>query len=206
VESQTGRERAVHEALVTAQELRADIRGQAQREADLVLAEAQAEVRQKLAQADDEARAKMSDTDRRLVQAQDLLAELERRRSRFLQSFRHLLEREMDVVQVESERPPLEERTIDMELGAKPRVEEAPEPPPPLPTVSPRSVLLGDDIDTSPPLDMPVDQLYAAYAEAEGAANGPSPATSAPKPKPADLFSPPPFRQTLGRDDDGRWG
>ena len=52
VSSQSGRERAVQEALVTAQELRADIKGSAQREAELILAEAQAEARRQLAEAE----------------------------------------------------------------------------------------------------------------------------------------------------------
>ena len=43
VTSQTGREQAVQEALVTAQELRADIHGQAKRESDHLLHEAEAE-------------------------------------------------------------------------------------------------------------------------------------------------------------------
>ena len=48
VTSQSGREAAVQEALVTAQELRVDIRDQAKREADHVLREAEAEVRRLL--------------------------------------------------------------------------------------------------------------------------------------------------------------
>lgn len=106
VSSQSGREKAVQEALVTAQELRSDIRTQAQKEADLIVSEARAEARQKLA-----------DAERKVEAIQDGLLELERRRGRFLKAFRQLLERELEVVEVEEERAPLEERTIDLDLG-----------------------------------------------------------------------------------------
>jgi DivIVA domain-containing protein len=56
VNSQTGRENAVQEALVTAQELRADIRGQAQRESENLLKEAETEGRRLVAEAEAEAR------------------------------------------------------------------------------------------------------------------------------------------------------
>lgn len=106
VSSSTGRERAVQEALVTAQELRADIRAQAQREADLILQEAQAE-----------ARRRGTDAERKLDVLNDSLVELERRRMRFLKSFRQLLERELDGVEVEEARAPLEEQAIELNLG-----------------------------------------------------------------------------------------
>ena len=93
VGAQTGREQAIQEALVTAQELRADIHSQAQREADHLVAE------------------------RRLELGRDALEEMERRRTRFLKAFRQLLERELDVVDVEDERAPLEDRPIDLDLG-----------------------------------------------------------------------------------------
>ncbi|MCG6987279.1 MAG: DivIVA domain-containing protein [Gemmatimonadetes bacterium] len=104
--SSAGRERAVQEALVTAQELRADIRAQAQREADLLIQEAQAEARQRVV-----------DSERRIELLADSLSELERRRLRFLKTFRQLLERELDGVEVEEARAPLEERAIEMNLG-----------------------------------------------------------------------------------------
>jgi len=106
VSSSSGRERAVQEALVTAQELRADIRAQALREAELVLQEAQAEARRRL-----------EEVERKREIIDDSLVELERRRMRFLKSFRQLLEREMDGVEVEEGRAPLEERAIEMTLG-----------------------------------------------------------------------------------------
>lgn len=117
VASWSGREKAVQEALVTAQELRTEMKTQAQRQAEFVLTEAQAEARRVLAEADAEVRTRLRDAERRLDQAREALEELERRRLRFLRSFRQLLEREMDVVQVEAERAPLDERPIELDLG-----------------------------------------------------------------------------------------
>lgn len=117
VSSQTGREKAVQEALVTAQELRADIKGAAQKQADLILQEAEAEGRRRRAEAEAEVRSLIRDTERQLEQARDALNEMERRRSRFLKGFRQLLEREMDVVEIEEGRAPLDERPIEIEFG-----------------------------------------------------------------------------------------
>lgn len=117
VSSQLGRERAVQEALVTAQELRDDIRDQAQREAEEIrhAAEREAELVRKEAEAEGErivARAR-----RQLEERKDALDELERKRLRFLRSFRGLLQRELDVVEVEEGRPPLEEAALELDLG-----------------------------------------------------------------------------------------
>jgi len=117
VDAQTGREQAVQDALVTAQELRAEMQNQAQREAEHLVKEAQVEARQILAAADTEARGRLRGIERRLDQGQHVLDDLERRRSRFLKEFRSLLEREMDVVSVEEGRAPLEDRAIDLDLG-----------------------------------------------------------------------------------------
>lgn len=117
VASQSGREQAVQEALVSAQELGSEMKGQAQREADLILSEARTEARRLVAEAEAEARTLLRDTERRLEEGQTALQELERRRIRFLKAFRGLLERELDVVQVEEERAPLEDRPIDLDLG-----------------------------------------------------------------------------------------
>ena len=118
VEAQAGREQAVQNALVTAQELRADIQAQSQREADHILKEAEIEARRVLAEADQEVRDRLRGIERRLDQGQNELTDLERRRARFLQEFRGLLERELGVVQVEEGRAPLESRAIEMDLGA----------------------------------------------------------------------------------------
>jgi cell division initiation protein len=129
VSAQTGREQAVQDALVTAQELRADIRAQSQREAEHVVkeaeaearrlvAEAEAEVRAMIGEAEAEVRSRLRGIERQLDQAGDTIQELERRRMRFLKEYRGLLEREMDVVDVEEDRAPFEDRAIDLELGA----------------------------------------------------------------------------------------
>lgn len=131
VDAQVGREKAVQDALVTAQELRKDIREQSQREADHLMREAETEAKRMIAEAEGEARARLRGVERQMDQARASLQELERRRHRFLQDFRALLERELDNVEVEAGRTPLEHRPIDMELGAKEvergeDVEEAP--------------------------------------------------------------------------------
>jgi len=156
VTSQLDREHAVQEALVTAQELRADIRGQAQREADNVLKEAETEGRRLIAEAEAEARTKLRGSERRLEQITDALEEIERRRLRFLKEFRQLLERELDVVEVEEDRKPLEDRTIDLELGGR-RDRAAASTRTAVPRIQ------ADAAADLPPLDAPVDELAAAY-------------------------------------------
>lgn len=113
----SGREKAVQEALVTAQELRNEMRALAQQQAELVLAEAQSEARRQLAEAEAMVRSRFRDAERRLTEAQGALEEMERRRLRFLKGYRQLLERELDVVEVEEGRPPLEERPFELDLG-----------------------------------------------------------------------------------------
>jgi len=120
VAAQNDREQAVQDALVTAQELRADIRAQSQREADHVIREAQVESRRMLAEAEEVVRDRLRGIERQLDQASRSVEELERRRARFLTEFRGLLERELDVVQVEESRVPLEARAIDLDLGPAP--------------------------------------------------------------------------------------
>jgi DivIVA domain-containing protein len=117
VGAQTGREQAVQEALVTAQELRADIHTQAQREADHLVRESETEARRLAAEAEANVRNLLRDAECRLELGRDALEEMERRRIRFLKAFRQLLERELDGVEVEEERAPLENRPIDLDLG-----------------------------------------------------------------------------------------
>ena len=117
VGAQTGREQAIQEALVTAQELRADIHSQAQREADHLVKESETEARRLAAEAEANVRNLIRDAERRLELGRDVLEEMERRRTRFLKAFRQLLERELDVVDVEDERAPLEDRPIALDLG-----------------------------------------------------------------------------------------
>jgi len=156
VSQQTDREQAVQAALVTAQELRADIKTQAQREAETIVKAAETEGRRMMAEAEAEARTKLRGSERRMDKLTDEITELERRRARFLKDFRQLLERELDVVVVEAERAPLEERTIDMELGARRTDQEVWAGGAP----STRSETGTGGL---PPADAPVDQLAAAY-------------------------------------------
>lgn len=117
VNVQAGREQAVQDALVTAQELRADMRTQSQREADHTVKEAEVEARRLVAEAEAEVRTLLRDVEREGKRVQEELQEIERRRARFLREFRGLLERELDVVAVEEGREPLQDRTVAPHLG-----------------------------------------------------------------------------------------
>ncbi len=129
VATQNGRERAVQDALVTAQELREEIRSSAEREGDLQRREAASEARRVVDDAESRARDMLADAGRALQERQEILAEMERRRARFLTTFRQLLEREMDVVTVEEGRSPLRDVPIDLELqGGRPAREARAEP------------------------------------------------------------------------------
>lgn len=75
------RERALNEALVTAQQMREEMRAQAAREADLVLAEARQQAKV----------------------AQDALRRTQAERTKFLRGFRSFLERQLGDVQQEEE-------------------------------------------------------------------------------------------------------
>jgi DivIVA domain-containing protein len=167
VDSQTGRERAVQEALVTAQELRADIKGAAQREAELVIAEAKSEARSLLAEADAELRNRLRDAERRLEAGRDTMEEIERRRTRFLKNFRQLLERELEDVGVEERKEPVDQRPIELDLGRpKGLTPDAGPQDAPEATAGPGA----DPADETafPPLDVAVDDLADGYrAEVE---------------------------------------
>jgi len=136
VSSQEGRERAVQEALVTAQELRQELGSQAQREAKLMLEEAESKARRTLGEAETRAKRMLDEAetqterlvetaDRKVEERRAALDELERKRLRFLRSFRGLLERELDVVEVEEGRKPLEQIEVELDLGAAPLAETA---------------------------------------------------------------------------------
>lgn len=107
VSVQEGREKAVQEALVTAQALREDVKQQALREAELTQREAQTSIDRIVAEAE-----------RMLDERKQALGDLERHRLRFLKSFRALLERELDTVEVEESRRPLEDVAFEIDLGA----------------------------------------------------------------------------------------
>ena len=108
VVAQQGREQAIQDALVTAQELRQDVKKQARREASFLEREAQ-----------DKIDLMIGESEKLLSEHRAALQELERKRERFLKAFRSLLERELDTVKVEFGRPPLEDVTLDLELGRR---------------------------------------------------------------------------------------
>ena len=81
-----------------------------------------------LKEAESEARRIVLDAEREVKERRQALEELERKRLRFLRAFRTLLERELDVVEVEEGRTPLEELEIELDLGGGQRVEEPEEP------------------------------------------------------------------------------
>jgi cell division initiation protein len=105
VEAQGGREKAVQDALVTAQSLRDEIKEQARREADIIRREAESESRRLV-----------EDALRQVDERRAALADLERKRERFLMALRRLLERELDLVSVEEGRTPLDDAPVDLEL------------------------------------------------------------------------------------------
>ena len=103
---QEGREQAIQDALVTAQQLRQDVKKQALREAKVLEREARGRIE-----------AMIGGSEKVLSEHRNALQELERQRERFLKAFRTLLEREMDTVEVEFGRAPLEDVTLDLDLG-----------------------------------------------------------------------------------------
>jgi DivIVA domain-containing protein len=103
---QEGREQAVQEALVTAQGLRQDVKKQALQEAKLLKREARTRVAGMIVE-----------SEKLLTEHSSVLKELERHRDRFLKAFRTFLERELDTVEVELGRAPLDDVTLDFELG-----------------------------------------------------------------------------------------
>jgi cell division initiation protein len=106
VDAQSGRERAVQDALVTAQSMREEMREQSRREAEVARREVEVEAKNIIAEAE-----------RRLEERRSAIDDLERKRARFLRSFRSLLERELDMVVVEEGRSPLDDNTVELELS-----------------------------------------------------------------------------------------
>ncbi|MFQ5537407.1 MAG: DivIVA domain-containing protein [Gemmatimonadota bacterium] len=216
VSSQTGREKAVQEALVTAQELRSEIRSQAEREADLILKEARQEARRLVAEAEARVQSLLRDAERRMEKARDGLEELERRRSRFLKAFRQLLERELDGVEVEEGRAPLDEQPIDLDLtggwvsegeAAEDAVDVAslaPEPAPEsVPQPAPDRAIAAETLESEAPMALepqttltpedPEPEASEASAPVDApvseppAPEAPSPAPEAPSPAPGGV-------------------
>lgn len=126
VEAQTGREKAVNDALVTAQQLREDISTSAQREAEALKAEARAEAERIRAEAEERGRRAIADAEDRLADLKQSARELTRRRARFLANFRQLLERELDVVEIQEGDTLEEYMVVGLGIEAAPAVEPAP--------------------------------------------------------------------------------
>lgn len=138
VQSQAGREKAVNDALVTAQQLREDIQGQARREADAVIDDArrmaestvnnaQAEANAILDRAKSDAKVlrremdyevemALRDANRRIQEGSEALKTLERTRVVFLKTLREMVQRQLDGLQMEEARPPLDHAVPELEL------------------------------------------------------------------------------------------
>jgi DivIVA domain-containing protein len=89
------RDKAINEALVSAQQLRGDIREQAEKEAQLILREARADAERLV----EDARAEI----RRM---EDQLAVLDRARRAYLAQFRVLVERQLSEIAAAEQSPP----------------------------------------------------------------------------------------------------
>jgi len=101
------RERAMNEALVSAQQLREDMREQARREADLMLREARAEGERIVA-----------DAKRQVALALEALRRVQGQRVRFLRLFRALVERQLGEIEQEEERTTALAK-LDLEAGER---------------------------------------------------------------------------------------
>jgi DivIVA domain-containing protein len=132
------RDKAINEALVSAQQLRGEIREQAEREAQLMIREAQAEGERQLASVREE-----------ILRAEEELQSLWRTRRSFLAQLRHQLERQLtELTSSESEPVP----TIVTPRGSAPHAEPASlakevrelPPRPALPTPSWLDIVDGD--------------------------------------------------------------
>ncbi|MCJ7628872.1 MAG: DivIVA domain-containing protein, partial [Longimicrobiales bacterium] len=116
LEALVGREHAIQEALVTAQKLREDVGNQSRRDADVLQAQASREVGLLKAEAESEIARRLGEAEGLIVERRRALEELERSRLKFLKSFRGLLERELDAVEVEEARRPLEDVPLELDL------------------------------------------------------------------------------------------
>ncbi len=122
------REKAVQEALVTAQKLREDVQDQSRREVDLLKKEARAEVEVLRREVDREVERRLMEAEGLIRERQHALEELERNRRKFLKAFRSLLERELDAVEVEEARKPLDDAPLELRLkGWTPALSATPE-------------------------------------------------------------------------------
>lgn len=123
------RERAVQEALVTAQRVREEMTEQSRREAELLLREARWQAEELRRQVELEVDRRLLEGEARLRERREALEELERARMRFLKAFRSLLERELAAVEAEEGRSPLADQTLEVELrGWRPGDGDLPSP------------------------------------------------------------------------------
>ena len=111
-----GRERAVQDALVTAQKLREDVKDQTQRDVEVLQDQASRSAELLKSEADAEIGRRLGEAEGLIHERQRALEDLERSRLKFLKSFRGLLERELDAVEVEESRRPLEDTPLELDL------------------------------------------------------------------------------------------
>ncbi|TVR63685.1 MAG: DivIVA domain-containing protein [Gemmatimonadales bacterium] len=137
VEAQEGRERAVQEALVSAQELRREIQEQARKEAELVVREAESEAEDLRHSAEAGVQRLEEEARRTMDRLRGEIQELHRVRTRFLRQFRRFLENELDAVTVEEQRDLELVQALDDAHAPSAGSEEVPDPhePAPLPPV-----------------------------------------------------------------------
>lgn len=111
-----GREQAVREALVSAQELRKEVQDQTQRDVQALEERARREIELRKREAEAAVEGRLREVESHLRERQQALEELERSRRKFLKAFRSLLERELDAVEVEEGRRPLEDVPLELQL------------------------------------------------------------------------------------------
>jgi DivIVA domain-containing protein len=119
LEALVGREKAVQEALVSAQKLREDLKAQSQQDAETLKGQAEREAELLKAEAEAEIQRRLVEVEGMVRERQRAMEELERSRLKFLKSFRGLLERELDAVEVEEARRPLEETPLELEFRGR---------------------------------------------------------------------------------------
>jgi DivIVA domain-containing protein len=98
------RERAMNEALISAQQLREETRTQAEREAELTLREARSEAERTVQAARSESNRIFGEARRQLATVDEALRRIQSQRQTYLRGFRALLERHLEDVAQEEER------------------------------------------------------------------------------------------------------
>lgn len=150
-----GRERAVQDALVSAQKLREEVSDQSRRDADVLREHASRTIALMRAEAESEIARRLTEAEELVRERQRALEDLERSRLKFLRSFRGLLERELDAVEVEEARKPLEDVPLELEFRGW------------MPTADQREAEVLED-ETPEALEMDVAEEVAAAVESQG--------------------------------------